>query len=600
MRAKSVALVALLFAVTAELLRATGPLFDALAGEVGTLPVAGVAIGLFVLPGVLLVTLRRASLPAAVIFLLLVRVTAQFAPNVAVVGAGAVLGLVALALAVQRAPDPVTATTGLLAGGALDLAIRSLTLTWDPIWIGLLGLPMAVLVGVALWLSLSARATDRGDVLGRAWCLGAYLALWTIAIGNPAFVAAQSGVGLQLSIVVMVVSLLLAIETVRRAALLPFTGLAALAGTTAGLTLALWAGGLPSLTGVVLAQLFGAIALTRAIAVPSLRGSTLLGLAWVLPVQLFQLDYFDNRWVPVVVAVALCLAGVGRRALPAVERASDEPPPGIFQVKRSSSDLVRPVTAVLALVLLVPLGFLTVKREPPAAPDLGTGLRLLSWNVKSGQDAVSGAVNPRQIADTVRRASADVVLLQEVNRGWAGGGGLDLAEWLSRDLDMAYRWGPGGDGRSGHLLLVAHKRKVDVESAPLPHGKSYLKVRIGSLDIVATQLAEDMLDTPARLAQIEALLALKPGLIVGNLNFWPSWEESRVFAAAGYLSAQDVAGRADEFTAPTDGPARRVDWVLGSQAVSLTGFRVMSDAKASDHFPIVALFSSPALASAAG
>ncbi|WP_117208333.1 endonuclease/exonuclease/phosphatase family protein [Allorhizocola rhizosphaerae] len=602
MRTKAVALVAALFVVTAELLRACGPLLDGVAGVVGIPPAAAVAIGLFILPGALLVTLRRASLPGMIVFLFLVRVTAQFAPNVAIVGAGAVLGLVALALAVQRAADAPTAGMGLLAGGVLDLAIRSVTMTWDPIWTGLWGLPMVSLVILALWMSLAVKAPTQAT-LGRTWAVGAYLGLWTTTIGNPAFVASQSGLALQLSIVVIMAGAVVGFELVRRASLLPLMGLLALVALPAGVWLAWWRGDSVSLAGVVLVQLAAAVAVTRAVAMPGRVGSTLLGLVWVVPVLLFQLHYegplpLDNRLIVVAVAVVVGLAGAGRRVPVASAAARIDPPqPGIIEVVRPRlAELVQPVTVALALLLLIPLGFLMVRQEAQAAQPTGAMLRLLSWNVKYGRDDASGAVNPSQIAAAVRDAEADVVVLQEVSRGWAIGGGLDLASYLGRELDMEFHWAPAADRQFGNLLLVPRGTEVGFSHATLPFGqgpmwRSYLRARVGGFDIVATHLTHHKKNTPTRLAQIETILREKPDIVVGDLNFWPTWDERRAFAAAGYVSAQDFLGQGAKFTSPTSTPTNRVDWLFGSAQIRFLGFGVRDHIKASDHFPIVGVIS---------
>src|SRR5688500_15094145 len=134
LRAKPLALITLLFALTAELLRASGPLLDTVAGDIGTLAAAGVAVGLFCLPGALVTTLRQLSLPILVLLLLVVRLLAQVVPSLPIVGAGAVLAMATLGIAVQRA-GAAAAATGLIAGGALDLAVRAITRTWDPMWI---------------------------------------------------------------------------------------------------------------------------------------------------------------------------------------------------------------------------------------------------------------------------------------------------------------------------------------------------------------------------------------------------------------------------------------------------------------------------------
>lgn len=603
MKAKPLALVALLFVVTAELLRASGPLLDAVAGQIGILPAAGVAIGLFTLPGALLGTLRRASLPGMILLLLLVRLTAQFAPNVAIVGAGAVLGLVTLGLAVQRSPDATTAGAGMLAGGVLDLAIRSLTLTWDPIWIGWIGLPMVALVAVALWLSLSVGS---GQPLGRVWAAGAALALWTTTVGNPAVVASQSGLGLQLSILVIMAALVVGVEAVRRAALLPLAGLIAGAALVGGVGLAWWDGAVGSLVGVVLAVVGGAVAFTRAVAISSQRGNTLLGLVWVLPVLLYQLHYdiplpFDNRLLLLLVAVGLGLAGAGRRARavePSAAPVRQALPvlPGMVEVTRRRFGAVQPVTAALALALLLPLGIFLAPQEPATASPDGSSMRLLSWNIKYGRDDASGHVDPRQIAEVIRSADADLVVLQEVSRGWAIGGGVDVAEYLSAKLDMSYYWAPAADNQFGNLVLAPRGSLPDASHALLPYGqgpmwRSYVRVRAGGFDIVATHLTHKKQNTPTRLDQIDTILREKPDLVVGDLNFWPTWDERRAFTAADYQSAQDILQMGTLYTSPTNRPTNRVDWVFGDSDVRFTGFWIMTETRASDHFPILTVFS---------
>src|SRR5262245_37781554 len=99
-RVRPLALVAVLFLLTAELLRASGPLVDQVAGQIGIEAAAVLAVGLFLVPGVLLVSLRGVSLPVVVLLLVVMRLLAQFIPALAVTGAAAVLAMTALSLAV--------------------------------------------------------------------------------------------------------------------------------------------------------------------------------------------------------------------------------------------------------------------------------------------------------------------------------------------------------------------------------------------------------------------------------------------------------------------------------------------------------------------
>lgn len=622
---RPVAIVALLFAVTAESLRACGPLLDQVAGPVGIVNAALIALAIFAVPGIALRMLGRAPsgtendkkvpfLALTVGALAVVRVVGgapYLEPTLAVVALGALLGMVALARAVRGLGDPVTVTVGLLAGGVLDLALRSYAVTWDGIWhrgdlSGLLA--PAMVLGALLLLTLPPRVEVAAVGNGRIWALGGYLALWTTTLGNPAFAASQSGVALQLCLLVLIGTLLVAVELVRRLTLhggtnaIPepdhwIAGSAALAGLAGGLGLAWWGAGPWVLAGVVFAQLSAAVAVARATAAAGDRGDWAYGLVWVLPVLLFQVHYdmplpFDNRWLLIVLAVAVGLAGMGRRAHH----------PGGWRVDLRGL-VARPalVTGVVALALLVPLLMHVTRPAAQARAADAVGLRVLSWNVKYGRDDATGQADPRQLAAAIRAARPDVVLLQEVSRGWAIGGGVDVAEYLSRELAMPYTWSPAADGQFGNLLLT-RLPVSGVRAGRLPYGqgpmhRSYLKATLAlaggrSLDVVTAHLTHRKPNTPTRLAQIDRLLdQVDPGaatLVAGDFNFWPSWPEQRSFTTAGWVSGQDATGHGAAWTSPTDRPTNRVDWVFGSPAVAFTDFAVLDQVTASDHFPVLA------------
>jgi endonuclease/exonuclease/phosphatase family metal-dependent hydrolase len=578
-RVRPFALVALLFVLTAELLRASGPLLDQVAGDLGTKATAVLAVGLFFLPGALLVTLRRVSLPVMVFLLLLVRVVAQFVAALPVTGAAAVLAMTALGLAVQRSADPVTATVGVLAGGALDLAIRSATYTWDLIWVGGWGLPMALLAAVALWLALSMPTPQPEDPLqGRIWCLGVYLALWTTTMGNPAFVASQTGYPLELVLIVQLAALAGSAELLRRTWDHWYAG----AGVLIGLALAWWGNGAWALAGVMLTQASAGITLARAFAAPARqRLNWAYGLFWVLPVLLFQLHYdmplpFDNRFVLIAFAVPLVLAALGlrpSRALPQLQT----------------------IPRLMAVALLAPLLVWITPVDQKPVPE-GASIRLMTWNIKYGRDDARGVANPRQIAAAIRASGADVVVLQEVSRGWAIGGGVDVAAYLSHELGMKFQWGPAADGQFGNLLLT-NRPLTDVHIGQLPFGqgpmrRSFLAARImltpsTGIDLMTTHLTHMKANTPTRIMQIETVLRERPAVVAGDMNFWPTWEEPVYFTRAGYLSAQDHTHNGPLWTSPTDHPTNRVDWIWGSDRVTFSDFEVLTDVTASDHFPLI-------------
>ncbi|MBV1855435.1 endonuclease/exonuclease/phosphatase family protein [Catellatospora tritici] len=540
-------------------------------------------------------------------------------PGLLVVAAAAVFGLASLGLAARCFGDPVGVTIGLLAGGGLDLMVRSATVTLDPIWspedAGWIPTTALVVltVGLAVVVLLSFVVRDRlapMDGTGRTWVLGGYLAVWTTTVGNPAFVASQSGVALQLCVAISLFLLLNAVELVRRLTLAGGTdaipepdhwiaGSAALAGLTGGLALAWWTTGWLALVGVVLAQLSATVAVARGLASPSTRFTWAYGLIWVLPVLLFQVHYdmplpFDNRWLLLGLGVLVGLGGMGRRP---------GHPGGPWRV--DVRGIVAPPSLIglsMALAMAVPALMHITQPPPPQQARPALGLRVMSWNIKYGRDDASGAADPRQLAAAIRASYPDVVLLQEVSRGWAIGGGVDVAEYLSRELNMRYYWSPAADGQFGNLLLTRLPVR-DVRYARLPYGqgpmwRSVLKASVTldsglSLDVFTAHLTHRKPNTPTRLAQIDAILSRvdpsRPTVIAGDFNFWPSWSERDRFVGSGWVSAQDATGHSDEWTSPTDVPTNRVDWLFGSPQVAFLDFAVLNQVTASDHFPILAV-----------
>ncbi|MFC7757050.1 endonuclease/exonuclease/phosphatase family protein [Catellatospora bangladeshensis] len=287
------------------------------------------------------------------------------------------------------------------------------------------------------------------------------------------------------------------------------------------------------------------------------------GLVWVLPVLLFQVHYdmplpFGNRWLLIVLAVLVGLAGMGRRP--------DHP--GGWRVDlRGLAARPAPVAGAVALALAVPLLMHLTRPDDGTVTVSPTGVTVLSWNVKYGRDDATGQADPDRLAKVIRALDPDVVVLQEVSRGWAIGGGVDVAEYLSRELRMPFWWSPAADGQFGNLLLT-RLPVSDVRTGRLPYGqgpmhRSYLKATVQlafgrSMDVVTAHLTHRKPNTPTRLAQIDTLLdqadRARPTVVAGDFNFWPSWPETRSFTNAGWTSAQDVTGHGDAWTSPRTSP----------------------------------------------
>ncbi|HEY8452425.1 MAG TPA: endonuclease/exonuclease/phosphatase family protein [Natronosporangium sp.] len=625
--AAPIALIATVHLVTVELVRAATPLLDLAAGRIGVVGAAGVAAVIFVAPALpAAVVGRLAPVPAAAVTVGLVLVLrlvaqAQDPATLAVVGAGAAAAVAALVVSLRVAGDGVTAAVGLLLGTVADLTLRTALLSWDPIvrpgvvpWL-VVAVEAAVAVG-AVALRWRPHPTGGSPLRGR-WALGPFLALYVLGFGSAPIAAAHGGVPLPLAGAVLVVAAVAGVELVTRMRLpggtgaIPepdrwFAGVAALVALVAGVVAAYWATGPVALAGLAVAAVAAAVLLARALtpreaavggagdrAAGTAAAAAAAGLGYLLPVMVYQVHYelefpFDNRYALVAAAVLLGVAGSGARPR---ERADDRRP--LWARPAAAS-------ALATATLLVPLAVAVTRPAVPAATQTGADLRLMSWNVMYGRHHTDGVPDPEAVAAAIEAAAPDVVLLQEVSRGWPIGGGVDLLEYLSRRLAMPYRWSPAADGQFGNAVLTRLPvRDVVAERLPFVQGpmeRSYLAVTLRldggrEVRLINAHLQHRKENTPTRLVQTRALLDAWGGLsatvVAGDFNFWPSWPEAGLWEEAGFVSAQDVTGHGGEFTVPSDAPDNRVDWIFGTPDVSFSDFEILTDVTVSDHFPLV-------------
>jgi endonuclease/exonuclease/phosphatase family metal-dependent hydrolase len=644
-------LIAAVFLLTVELLRATSPLLDLASADIGVLGAAGLAVVIFAAPalvgaGVALIGPGR-TVPGAVALLLVLGVVAQAQDpaTLPAAGAAAATGVATLVLVLRLAPDGVAAGVGVLLGTVADLAVRAGYGTWDPIvrpgplpWLPLVATGA---VSVAALLATSrtpapgtgpapdpppadqpdAGQPDAGQPVagplatGRVAVIGPYLALYVLGFGSAPVVAAHAGVSLPLAAAVLIAAAVLGMELVRRVRLpggtgaIPepdrwFAGMVALVAVVGAVAAGYWLTGAVVLAAMVVAALAAVVLLVRALTPRAGSGprrpvvgltvaAGAAGLGFVLPVMIYQVHFelrfpFDNRYALVAAAALVGLAGLGWR------------PREHERQRRPLSARPAMTSAVAALALLMPLAVAATRPAVAEPAQAGATIRLMSWNVMYGRDHTGGVADPEAVAAAIGAADPDVVLLQEVSRGWPIGGGVDMLEYLSRRLAMPYRWSPAADGQFGNAVLTRLPLSgVEAVRLPFLHGpmeRSYLAATLhlsggGELRVINAHLQHRKENTATRLVQSQALLAAWDGrphtVIAGDFNFWPSWEEPRLWREAGFVSAQDVTGHGAEFTVPSDDPDNRVDWIFGTPDLSFSDFEILTEVTNSDHFPLV-------------
>jgi endonuclease/exonuclease/phosphatase family metal-dependent hydrolase len=257
---------------------------------------------------------------------------------------------------------------------------------------------------------------------------------------------------------------------------------------------------------------------------------------------------------------------------------------------------VRRLTGLSLAATLGLVAFFMLPVAPPSPVAAGRTLTVVDWNVHSGVDG-GGQIDPEALASEIEASQPDVVVLQEVARGWPLAGSIDLAEWLSHRLDMAYVWGPAADRQFGNLVF-SRLPILDQQVVALPYGegpqhRSFIRVLVEAGDAPVTVIGAHLEgEEPTRSEQIKAMLGAVADptrtIIAGDMNMQPNDLDSiAAFSRAGFISAQDESGDAAVSTARTPSfPRDRPDWIFLTPDLSLSAFEI-GDSEASDHLPLI-------------
>ena len=234
------------------------------------------------------------------------------------------------------------------------------------------------------------------------------------------------------------------------------------------------------------------------------------------------------------------------------------------------------------------------------AASAGTNtLCVLSWNIHIGV-GMDKKPDLDRIARVIRESGADLVALQEVDRGTRRSRGEDQPAELARRLPGFTPYFaaamPHDGGEYGECVLT-RLPVVRARSAALPAGPGHepraaavVEVQAGTqvVTFVATHL--DHLSHDEQLAQARALeqqLALAdgaPAILAGDFNSSPA-QPALAHLAAGWRLAWSGEAPA---TWPADAPRIAIDHVLVRPAgwAEVTDCAVVPEAAASDHRPV--------------
>ena len=263
---------------------------------------------------------------------------------------------------------------------------------------------------------------------------------------------------------------------------------------------------------------------------------------------------------------------------------------------------IRSIFSVLLLTLLA-----CTPRVRAGGPDASSSLRVLVYNIHAGKDA-AGVDNLTRVADVVRDVGADVVLLQEVDRGTRRSGNVDQIGTLARltglhgvmgktlDYDggeygiaLLSRW-PIRSDTLVHLPIDPPQQRAGGSYEPRGAQRVIIAHPRGALTVINTHLDASREDhyrvQEAATVRALAAAALEDGsalvLAGGDFNSTPESAVQQSMRNGQLRDAWAECGHGNELTYPADTPVKRIDYLFLTGRIHCTSAEVPTST-ASDH-----------------
>lgn len=232
----------------------------------------------------------------------------------------------------------------------------------------------------------------------------------------------------------------------------------------------------------------------------------------------------------------------------------------------------------------------------------GQQLTVMTYNIHHGEGA-DGTIDLERIAGVITAAAPDLVALQEVDVRTTRAGGADQAHELARLTRLHAVYGrtiPYQGGLYGNAVLSRWPVNGFVNH-PLPYtpGREKRGILEAEFDLpglpafrfLATHFDITAADRKKAVVRLNEILRERPPdlpmLLAGDLNDTPGSE-----SLAGLSAHWQSAGASGALlTSPAARPKRQIDYILFRPAARwrVAGVRVIDEAVASDHRPVVAV-----------
>jgi endonuclease/exonuclease/phosphatase family metal-dependent hydrolase len=262
--------------------------------------------------------------------------------------------------------------------------------------------------------------------------------------------------------------------------------------------------------------------------------------------------------------------------------------------------------AAFARLVLVSLSLACVVGcQSAGKQDAPRTFRVMTYNIHHGE-GVDGKVDLQRIADLIKREQADIVALQEVDKGTERTARRDFPAELAALTGMSCVFSnnfhyQGGEYGNAVLTRFPVKRWTNRHYKMIRPGEQRGLLQV-VLDVHGHELVfmdthiDYRPDDTERLSNAGELLQAiepfrgRPIILCGDFNDTPGSRTHQKIAQA-FVDAWMAAGAGDGFTIPAEGPRKRIDYIWTSTDPSIEALRVwVPESKASDHLPVAGEF----------
>jgi endonuclease/exonuclease/phosphatase family metal-dependent hydrolase len=508
-----------------------------------------------------------------------------------------------------------SAAIGVGFGIALDLAIRiagsTRDLTWNPGEIEHLVtvvLVVGMLVGVAAIRGLHIQQLPEYSTRN-VWSLAAFgpgIALYFIVTGNLGLAQVSTGLNIPEAAFLLALGTALGLRfSIFAGEFLPSSNTGRV--TTGPLIIAIFLamglfligqGGIASAPGMILASAAGVVLLGFAVAgrestsdvEPPLLHLTLAFTGGMLLKVGMLFLYYMYSGVPLMLGVI-----AGAFVLLAIPAGVPDTSRPIHQPRA----VLIGAGAMAGVLALVTAWQLLTFQQAEAGPPAEDQITVMTYNIQNGFD-LDNRFDLEAIADTIEAEDADVVVIQEIGRGWLVTADFDQVTWLSNRLDMPYVYGANSDDALwGNAIFT---RLPILESDTTQYSDTD-NLKRGAIEVAVDTASGPVwiygthLDNPSdaddvRFSQGRELIEFwdgkTPAMVLGDLNAEPDDALLAEFDEAG-LRDLGVDLPDGAFTSPG---GRRIDYILATEDLDLVDIHI-TEVWTSDHLPVIATVSLP-------